>query len=92
MTHTLDPLMLDFVEWLAQRPRPYGEAIEAWRTSCPRLTVWEDAADLGYVERRTIAQGTVLAATDRGQAFLRSHHRAPSPTLAPRVASGTMRP
>ena len=45
MTETLKPLIVDFLAWLADGPRPYGEVMEAWRTSCPRLTVWEDAID-----------------------------------------------
>jgi hypothetical protein len=47
-----NPLIFDLLEWLAIRPRPYAEAMEVWRTSCPRLTIWEDAVDLGYVVRR----------------------------------------
>lgn len=47
-----DDLILDFLGWLAPGPRLYAEVMEAWRTSCPRLTVWEDAVDLGYVVRR----------------------------------------
>lgn len=45
----IDALMLDLVEWLEHRPRSYAEAIEAWRTSCPRLTVWEDAREQGLI-------------------------------------------
>jgi len=41
----LDPLVLDFVEWIAKEPRAYADVLDAWRTSCPRLTVWEDAID-----------------------------------------------
>ena len=48
----INPLIFDLLEWLALRPRPYSEAMEVWRTSCPRLTIWEDAVDLGYVVRR----------------------------------------
>ena len=29
--------------WLEREPRTYSEAVEVWRTSCPRLSVWEDA-------------------------------------------------
>jgi hypothetical protein len=54
------PLILDLLAWLAEAPRPYGEVMEAWRTSCPRLTVWEDAVELGYVERRREAAGEAL--------------------------------
>ena len=48
---TTDPLIFDFLAWLAPCPRPYDEVMEAWRTSCPRLTVWEDAVDGGLIER-----------------------------------------
>ncbi len=46
MTEATHALLLDFVEWVANRPRTYAEAMEAWRTSCPRLTIWEDSVDL----------------------------------------------
>ena len=55
MTETTDPLVLDLVEWIAREPRLYSEVIETWRTSCPRLTIWEDAVDRGYVARETVA-------------------------------------
>jgi hypothetical protein len=46
------PLILDLLEWLAAESRPYAEVMDGWRTSCPRLTIWEDAVDGGYVVRR----------------------------------------
>ncbi len=49
MAEDIRPLILDMVAWVAQRPRPYAEVMDAWRTSCPRLTVWEDAVDDGLV-------------------------------------------
>ena len=55
MTDTSDPLVLDLVEWIAREPRLYSEVIETWRTSCPRLTIWEDAVDRGYVRRESVA-------------------------------------
>jgi len=61
------PLVLDFLEWLAPGPRPYAEVIEAWRTSCPRLTVWEDASDAGYVVRETAVGGPRVTLTVRGR-------------------------
>ena len=51
MTDTVDTLILDLLEWLGPDPRPYDEVLEAWRTSCPRLPVWEEANDRGYIER-----------------------------------------
>jgi len=50
--------------------------IETWRTSCPRLTIWEDAVDRGYVARRPVAgQGVHVAITASGEKFLREHGR-----------------
>ena len=74
MTHTLDPLVRDLIEWVAREPRTYAEVIEAWRTSCPRLTVWEDAVDRGYVVRAADARrGVLVVATAAGHAFLAGH-------------------
>lgn len=74
MTDTLDPLVRDLVEWVAKRPRTYAEVIEVWRTSCPRLTVWEDAADRRLVERRNVpGVGVHVVATEAGLQFLRQH-------------------
>ena len=54
------PLILDLLAWLAPAPRPYAEVMESWRTSCPRLTVWEDAVDAGYVGRRRDGSGPAM--------------------------------
>ena len=54
-TAIITPLILDFLEWLDPEPRPYAEVMETWRTSCPRLTVWEDAIDGGFVARKPLA-------------------------------------
>ena len=76
MTGNADPLVLDFVEWIAREQRLYSEVVAVWRTSCPRLTIWEDAADQGYVARETIAgTGLVVAVTEDGRQFLRAHGR-----------------
>ena len=74
---TADPLVLDFVEWIAREPRLYSEVIATWKTSCPRLTIWEDAADRGYVARETIAGvGLIVAVTEDGERLLRDNGRA----------------
>ena len=76
MSETADPLVLDFVEWVARERRAYSEVIGAWKTSCPRLTIWEDAADRGLVARETIAGlGLVVCVTEAGEALLRAHGR-----------------
>ena len=73
----LDPLVLDFVEWIAKEPRAYADVLDAWRTSCPRLTVWEDAIDRGLVTRKPVPgeQRTRVEVTKAGERFLREHHR-----------------
>lgn len=66
-------LVLDLVAWVAAKPRPYGEVMDAWRTSCPRLTVWEDAVDHGLVARIPDKDGHVLVTvTEQGRALLRN--------------------
>jgi hypothetical protein len=71
-----DPLVLDFVEWIARAPRAYADVIGAWKTSCPRLTIWEDAAESGYVARESVAGlGLVIKVTADGEQLLRAHGR-----------------
>jgi hypothetical protein len=71
MPESPPPLTLDLLAWLAAGPRPYAEVMEAWRTSCPRLTVWEDAIDAGLVAHATSGSGVpVVAITARGSALL----------------------
>src|SRR5262245_6117110 len=75
MREESDALVLDLVEWIAREPRLYSEVIETWRTSCPRLTIWEDAVDRGYVARRPTAEGLRVTVTVGGQEFLRANGR-----------------
>ena len=77
MSDIIHPLLLDLVEWVARAPRPYADVMEAWRTSCPRLTVWEDAVDHGYVRRSAVPGGEALVTTTPlGERFLRENGRA----------------
>jgi hypothetical protein len=76
MGHPLDPLVLDLVEWVAKEPRSYAAVIDAWRTSCPRLTVWEDAVDRGLVKREAVqGQAMRVIVTQIGEEFLRENGR-----------------
>jgi hypothetical protein len=73
-----ESLILDLLEWVAVTPRPYGEVMARWRTSCPRLPVWEDAVDLGLVQRTARAHGdTLVQLTRAGEDWLRGRRRAP---------------
>jgi hypothetical protein len=70
------------LEWLASRERTYVETMDAWRTSCPRLSIWEDAlADELVVVVRTGSGrgfgGSVVELTNDGRALL--GHVVPAP-------------
>jgi hypothetical protein len=46
--------------------------MDAWRTSCPRLPVWEDAIDHGLIKCVENGAGLQVTVTDAGRAFVRS--------------------
>ncbi len=73
----MSTLLVELLAWVAARPRTYSETMEAWRTSCPRMPVWEDATDGGFVEIvhgaglqqlivRLTASGRAMLAATRG--------------------------
>jgi len=67
---TIEPLIADLLAWIAKEERTYAEVMDAWRTSCPRLPVWEEVNALELVTR-TFSDGTALVAvTAKGRAFL----------------------
>ena len=68
-------LHLQFLDWVATKPRTYAEAMEAWRSSCPRLTVWEDALFAGLIEVQesgTLRQAEVTL-TEAGKNYCENH-------------------
>ena len=67
-TSTATAPTLQLLVWITERPRTYAETIDAWRSSCPRLTVWEDALADGLVR---VDRGRVVV-TDAGAALLES--------------------
>lgn len=73
MSDPVEALILDLLEWLAPRPRPYAEVLEVWRTSCPRLPVWEEANERGYIEHdHRPGEPAVAAVAAAGLAHLRA--------------------
>ena len=72
MSDTVEPLVLDLLEWIGREPRPYSEVLEVWRTSCPRLPVWENAISDGLVQlsRGTGSAAAMVTLTPRGRALL----------------------
>ena len=76
-----DALTLQLLDWVGPQPRNYAETMEAWRTSCPRMPVWEDAVSGGLVEVSSLAgagiQGAAVGLTLRGRSWL-MEHRSPA--------------
>ena len=72
MAEPIDPLMLQFLAWVASRPRTYAEAMQAWQTTCPRHTVWEDALIDGLIEVASAdtQHQSEVTLTPRGKAML----------------------
>ena len=66
----VEALILDLLAWLAERERSYEEAIEAWRTSCPKLPVWEDAMERGLIAREERNGRSVMRVTPSGITLL----------------------
>jgi hypothetical protein len=74
MSDTVESLILDLLEWMGPDSRPYAEVIDAWRTSCPRLPVWEEANDRGFIARRhEIGRGELISVSVAGREHLRDH-------------------
>jgi hypothetical protein len=71
MSDPVDALVLDLLEWIGPRGRPYAEVIDAWRTSCPRLPVWEEANARGYIVHEHVAgAGALVSVSPSGLALL----------------------
>ncbi len=66
-----EALVLDLLEWVGPSPRPYDEVMNAWRTSCPRLSIWENALAAELLE---VAGGQVCV-TPAGAALVASRRR-----------------
>lgn len=67
MSEPASLIMLQFLAWVADRPRNYHDTMEAWRSTCPRLSVWEDAIIDGLVR---LENGRAVTLTRRGAEIL----------------------
>jgi len=68
MNATNTALRRQMLEWIAVRPRDYAEVMESWRTSCPRLSIWEDACLDGLIDYEPGTGKVILS--DAGKASL----------------------
>jgi hypothetical protein len=67
---TVEVLILDLLEWLCGQDRSYEDTMDAWRTSCPRLTVWEDATDRKLVHIEVVKGRSLVRVTPAGLELL----------------------
>jgi hypothetical protein len=77
MVRVTDAPTLELLAWVSSRPRTYAETMEAWRSHCPRLLVWEDAVHDGLVR---VENGQV-AVTPAGAARLQARKVGQSPIV-----------
>jgi D-3-phosphoglycerate dehydrogenase len=63
----VDALILDLLRYVSERERTYEEALDAWRTSCPRLPVWEEASERGFVESERAGGRRIVRLTAAGE-------------------------
>jgi hypothetical protein len=76
MSDPVDALVMDLLEWIGPQSRPYAEVIDAWRTSCPRLPVWEEANARGYIVREhLLGAGAFISVSADGMALLNQRRR-----------------
>lgn len=73
MTDPVEALILDLLDWLTVRDRTYEEVMGAWRTSCPRLPVWEEANDRGLIMREEANGKSMIRVSSSGLALLGQH-------------------
>ena len=75
-----EALIAQLLHWIGPEPRNYVATLEAWRTSCPRLTVWEDAVTAGLIERVPGAslKDAQVRVTPEGNAYLRLRDAVPA--------------
>jgi D-3-phosphoglycerate dehydrogenase len=79
MIEAVEALILDLLEWLAGHERTYAEVMDAWRTSCPKLPVWEDANDRGLITMEHVSGRSIVRITSSGRALLDARRPSPSP-------------
>ena len=85
MIDPVESLILDLLEWIGPYPRPYSEVLEAWRTSCPRLPVWEEANVRGFIaQSHQPRQEARVSVSSLGRAHLEESRSRQAAALEPR--------
>ena len=80
MAERVSLLMREFLGWVASRHRTYADVMQAWRSTCPRHTTWEDALTDGLVEIQVgdRLDDSAVILTPCGRAILEERQSSPS--------------
>jgi hypothetical protein len=78
-----ESLILDLLECVANGERSYEEVMDAWRTSCPRLPVWEETNDRRLVAREVVNGRCIVRITSSGLALLEQRRPSPRSGISP---------
>ncbi len=72
MSDSANLLMIEFLGWISSRRRSYSETLEAWQSTCPRHTIWEDALadNLIQLNRAGATRDPEVTLSPRGTALL----------------------
>ena len=68
MNSPMNALTIQLLEWISNHPRTYAEALDAWQTSCPRLSIWEDACIAGLIDCEPCSR--IVSVSRKGQVAL----------------------
>lgn len=66
----MDAETRELLAWISRQPRSYADAIEVWKTNCPRHSLWEDAVAANLVRVVRNGSESQVALTPRGEAAL----------------------
>jgi hypothetical protein len=73
MNPPMNALTIQLLEWISNHPRTYAEALDAWRTSCPRLSIWEDACIAGLIDCEPGSR--IVSVSRKGHLLLGQRHQ-----------------
>ena len=69
LTDAPPALTIQLLEFIADRPRSHAEVLDAWQTTCPRLSIWEDACIDGLIDS-DVETGKIVRVSEKGRQLL----------------------
>jgi hypothetical protein len=69
-------LLAEFLDWVAACERTYADTVEAWRSSCPRHPVLDDA----FTDRLVAVEAGRVVLTSAGSDLLSSRSQSSAPS------------